>query len=114
MDDETRRKVVGLVGLGARGRLVVVGVKQVREAARRGTLVFAFVAPDVSRHSQDKVVPLLEAKGVRYTEGLSAVELGAAVGRETTAAVGVVDLQLAKGIRALVDSDPRGSVRRMV
>ena len=33
-------------------------------------------------------------------------ELGAAVGRESTAAVGVVDPQLAKGIRAIVESAP--------
>ena len=33
-----------LLGLGLRGRLVVVGVNQVRDAAMRGTLVLAVVA----------------------------------------------------------------------
>ena len=66
----------------------------------------AVVAPDASRNSLDKVVPMLRARDVRMIEGPSAAELGAAVGRESTAAVGVVDPQLARGIRALVESAP--------
>jgi ribosomal protein L7Ae-like RNA K-turn-binding protein len=50
-----------------------------------------------------KVVPLLEARGVRIVHASSASELGAAVGREQTAAVGIVDRDLARGIRELVD-----------
>ncbi|HET6681328.1 MAG TPA: ribosomal L7Ae/L30e/S12e/Gadd45 family protein [Gemmatimonadaceae bacterium] len=106
MDESTRRRLLGLLGLGVRGRLAVVGVQQVRDAAKRGTLALAVVAPDVSRHSKDKIVPLLVAKHVRVIEGPSASELGAAVGRETTAAIGVVDRQLARGIRALVEQGP--------
>ena len=88
------------------GRLVVVGVQLVRDAAQRGKLQLAVIAPDASRNSLDKVVPMLEAKRIRMIEAPSATELGAAVGRESTAAVGVVDAQLAKGIRALVESAP--------
>ena len=32
LEETTRRKVLGLVGLGARGRLVVIGAEQVAEA----------------------------------------------------------------------------------
>ena len=88
------------------GRLVVIGVQLVRDAAQRGKLLVAVVAPDASRNSLDKVVPMLRAKRIGMIEGPSAAELGAAVGRESTAAVGVVDPQLAKGIRALVESAP--------
>ena len=104
MDDAARRKLLGLIGLGARGRMVVVGVERVREAALRGKLALAVVAPDASRHSLDKVVPLLTARHVRLIRGPSATELGAVVGRESTAAVGVVDRQLANGIRELLES----------
>jgi ribosomal protein L7Ae-like RNA K-turn-binding protein len=93
-----------MIGLGVRGRLAVVGVERVREAAMKHKLVMAFVAPDASRHSLDKIVPLLDARRVRYVRGPGAAMLGQAVGRDTTAAVGIVDRQLAKGIRALVDS----------
>jgi ribosomal protein L7Ae-like RNA K-turn-binding protein len=106
MDAAATRKLLGLVGLGVRGRLAVVGVEQVRDAAKKGTLALAVVAPDASRHSLDKVVPLLRAKKVLMIEGPDATALGHAVGRESAAAVGVVDWKLARGIRAIVDSAP--------
>ena len=106
MNAEATRKLLGLVGLGVRGRLAVVGVEQVRDAAKKGRLALAVVAPDASRHSLDKVVPLLRAKKVLVIQGPGATALGHAVGRESTAAVGVVDWKLARGIRAIVDSAP--------
>lgn len=104
--DAVRRKVLGLVGLGVRGRLVVVGVEQVREAARKGGLRLALVAMDVSRHSLDKVLPVLRATKVQIVEWPSAAELGAASGRDSTAAVGIVDQALARGIRDAVEPAP--------
>jgi ribosomal protein L7Ae-like RNA K-turn-binding protein len=106
MNAITARKLLRLLGVGMNGRLVVVGVQQVRDAAQRGKLRLAIIAPDASQHSLNKVVPMLRAKRIRLIEGPSASELGAAVGRESTAAVGVVDTQLASGIRALVESAP--------
>ena len=97
-------RVLRLVGLGVRSRGVVVGVEQVRQAAKKGKLAFAIVALDASLNSREKVVPLLQARHVKFVEGPSAAELGAAVGREQTAAVGVIDRQLASGIRQLVES----------
>jgi ribosomal protein L7Ae-like RNA K-turn-binding protein len=95
-------RLLRLIGLGVRARTVVVGVAQVRLAAKKGSLVFAVIAPDASANSRDKIVPLLRARRVNFVEGPTAAELGAAVGREQTAAVGVIDVQLARGIRELV------------
>ena len=106
MNAEVTRRMLRLVGLGVRSRGAVVGVERVREAARKGKLVLAVVAQDASEHSIAKVVPLLEARRVRVLRAPSAIDLGHAVGREQTAAVGIVDRQLAKGIRALMDSGP--------
>ena len=103
--DPRWRKIAGLLGLGARGRLVVVGVEQVREAAKRGRVLVAVVAPDVSRHSKDKILPLLKARNITTVEGPSAAALGAAVGRETTAVVGIVDRDLARGVRAALNAN---------
>lgn len=109
MDASTQRRLLGLLGLGVRGRGAVVGVERVREAAKKGLLAVAVVAPDASRHSLDKVVPLLEARRIRIIEGPSAEVLGNAVGREATAVVGVTDRSLASGVLALfgagVDGD---------
>ena len=109
MDSETRRKALGLLGLGVRGRLVVVGVEQARAAVQRGIGAFALVAADASRHSLNKIVPMLKAKGVRVSEAFSAAELGGAVGRETTAVVVITDRQLADGVRRLVESSPQAA-----
>lgn len=113
LDDERRRKVLGLLGLGARGRLVIVGTEQVRLAAQKGKVVLAMVAVDASRHSLDKVVPVLRARRVEMVEWPSAAELGGAVGRETTAAIGIVDQGLARGIRgAVAGAPPAGDATR--
>jgi ribosomal protein L7Ae-like RNA K-turn-binding protein len=114
LDEAVRRKVLGLVGLGARGRLVVVGTEQVKIAAQKGSLQMALVAQDVSRHSLEKVVPVLRARRVEMVEWPSAAELGGAVGRETTAAIGIVDQALARGIRgAVAGAAPAGDATRV-
>ena len=74
----------------------------VREASKRNKVYLAVVATDASANSLDKVVPLLNARRVRFIEVPSAALLGAAVGRDQTAVVGIVDRQLAAGISDLV------------
>jgi len=101
MDAAGQRKLLGLIGLGLRGRGAVVGVEQVRAAAQHGTLALAVVAPDASAHSRKKLLPMLRAKGIDVVEGPASTALGAAVGRESAAAVGIVDRDLARGIRAV-------------
>lgn len=106
MDARSARRMLRLVGLGVRSRGVVVGVEQVREAVKKGHATLAIVASDASQHSVSKVVPLLEARHVRVLRDVSSSDLGQAVGREQTAAVAVVDKELARGIRALMESAP--------
>ena len=101
MDPGQQRKLIGLIGLGVRGRGAVIGVERVRDAAKRGKLHLAIAAPDASSNSLEKVVPLLRARGITIVAGPSAAELGAAAGREATAVIGIVDKGLSKGIRAL-------------
>lgn len=105
MEEGVQRKLLGLVGLGVRARNAVVGVEQVRDAAKKGKLKLAIVAPDASRHSLDKVLPLLKARRVQVVHGPMAAALGAAVGRESAAAVGVLDRALAAGMRRLLSGE---------
>ena len=112
MEEGVAHRVLGLIGLGVRGGGAVVGVELVREAAKKGKLALAVIAPDASRHSLAKVKPLLEAKRIRIIEAPGAHPLGAAVGRESTAAVGVVDRNLARGILAIVDAGSAEPDRR--
>lgn len=106
LSEVSRRKVMGLVGLGLRGRLAVVGAERVREQARKGALKLALVAQDASHNTRDKVLPMLLAKRIHIIEWPSAAELGGVAGRESTAAIGIVDQALARGIRDAVDSVP--------
>jgi ribosomal protein L7Ae-like RNA K-turn-binding protein len=99
IDEAGRRKILGLVGLGLRGRLAVVGVQQVRDAAKRGKLKIALVASDASKNSLDKFKGLLTGRSVPVLEMFSAAELGSATGREAVAVVGVTDAGLAEGIK---------------
>jgi ribosomal protein L7Ae-like RNA K-turn-binding protein len=105
---ESMQRMMRLLGLGVRSRGAIVGVQQVREAAKRNKVVLAVVASDASQNSLDKLVPLLNARRVRFIEVPSAVALGAAVGRDQTAVVGIVDRQLAAGVSALVTAVPDG------
>jgi ribosomal protein L7Ae-like RNA K-turn-binding protein len=102
VDPVRLQRMYRLLGLGVRSRGAVVGVSQVREAAKRNKVLFAVVAVDASTNSIEKVVPLLNARRVRFIEVPSATELGAAVGREQTAVVGIIDRQLAAGVRDAV------------
>lgn len=112
MDAVTERRLLGLIGLGVRARNAVVGVDRVRDAARHGKLRLAVVAPDASHHSREKVLPLLEARGVQVVEGPLAAVLGAAAGRESTAAIGITDSALARGVRALLGHPVRERTTR--
>lgn len=109
MDAAARERLFRLIGLGVRGRGAIVGVERVREGVKKNKVAYAVVAADASRHSLDKVIPLLNARRVRFVEVPSATELGGVAGRESTAVVGIVDRQLAKGIRALVESGSTGA-----
>jgi len=114
MDAVVRQRMLRLLGLGMRSRGVIVGVRQVREAAKHNKVIMAVVATDVSSNSLDKVVPLLNGRRVKFVEVPSAAELGAAVGRVETAVVGIVDRQLAAGVSALVNSGSLGATEEDV
>jgi ribosomal protein L7Ae-like RNA K-turn-binding protein len=102
------QKILRLAGLGVRARTAVVGVEQVRREAERGRVRLGLIAADASVHSRDKVVPLLAAKGVTMLEMPSAERLGGIAGKVSTAAVGILDARLARGMREAVQTE--GSV----
>ncbi len=101
-DAVAKRKILGLIGLGLRGRLAVVGVNQVRDAAKRGKLKVALVASDASKNSLDKVSGVLKALDVPVVGALSAAELGGVAGREAVAVIGVTNAGLARGIMTAI------------
>jgi len=87
-----------LLGLGARAGSLTIGTNGVRAALQRGDLALVVVAKDVSGRTQQKVLRLAQAKGIRCLSGPTAVALGRALGRASVQAVGVRDAHLAAGI----------------
>jgi ribosomal protein L7Ae-like RNA K-turn-binding protein len=90
--------LMGLVGLGFRGRRVVVGVEAVRRELQAGKCWCVVVADDASPRAMEKVVRLATAKGVPLLPGPSAAAIGAQLGKPPVMAVGVRDRALAGGM----------------
>ena len=91
-------RLLGLLGLGLRGRRVVVGVEAVRKELQAGRCRCVVVAADASARTVDKVVRLASARQVPIVTGPSAAEIGARLGKPPVMAVGVRDRALADGI----------------
>lgn len=108
MDEVRQRKVLGLLGLGMRGRLAVVGVDRVREAVKGGRVRVAVVAKDASPNARQKVDGLLVGRRVPTLEVESAEELGRIAGKQSAAVVGVVDDKLAAGLLAIAKTADAG------
>ncbi len=90
--------LAGLLGLGARGRKVVIGVAGVRARLQRGTVAAVVLAADASERTREKVERLAVARGVPVVVGPVAARLGQRLGRPPVQAVGVEDRALARGL----------------
>jgi ribosomal protein L7Ae-like RNA K-turn-binding protein len=90
--------LLGLVGLGYRGRRIVVGVDAVRKELQAGKCWCVVVAEDASPRALEKVVRLATAKGVALVPGPRAAAIGAQLGKPPVMAVGVRDRALAGGM----------------
>ena len=91
-------RLLGLIGLGYRGRGIVVGVDAVRRDLQQGSCRCVVVAQDAGPRTAEKVVRLAAAKGVPLVPGPRAAAIGARLGRPPVMAVGVRDRGLARGM----------------
>jgi ribosomal protein L7Ae-like RNA K-turn-binding protein len=91
-------RLLGLLGLGMRGGLVVVGVDAVRKELQGGTVRCVVLAGDASPRAVYKVVRLAAGRRVPLVAGPEAAAIGARLGRPPVMAVGVRDRGLAEGI----------------
>ncbi len=90
--------LLGLIGLGYRGRRVVVGVDAVRKELQAGKCWCVVVAEDASPRAVEKVVRLATGRNVPLLTGPSATAIGAQLGKPPVMAVGVRDRALASGM----------------
>jgi ribosomal protein L7Ae-like RNA K-turn-binding protein len=92
------RSLLGLIGLGYRGRRVVVGVDAVRKELQARKCWCVVVAQDASPRAIDKVVRLASARAVPIVPGPRAAAIGAQLGKPPVMVVGVRDRALADGM----------------
>jgi ribosomal protein L7Ae-like RNA K-turn-binding protein len=100
-------RLLGLLGLGFKGRLVIIGVDRVREALQAGKLACVVVAADASERAREKVVRLAAARQVPMLDGPTADEIGARLGRPGVMVVGVLDRALALGLASASHGRPK-------
>lgn len=74
-----------------------------REAVRAGEARLVLIAEDLTATGFDKVVPVVESRGVPHVIRYTRAELGGAVGRSPLAAVAVTDRGFADRLKALLD-----------
>ena len=91
-------RLLGLLGLGYRGRRIVVGVEAVRRELQSGKCWCVVVASNASPRAMEKVVRLASGKGVPIVPGPGAAAIGAQLGKPPVMVVGVRDRALADGI----------------
>ena len=91
-------RILGLIGLGYRGRRVVIGVDAVRRELQAGKCWCVVVAEDASPRALEKVVRLAAAQSVPIVPGPCAAAIGAQLGKPPVMAVGVRDRALAGGM----------------
>ena len=90
------RALLDLLGLAARAGALVRGTDATRQAVRDGDVHGVIVAADTSPTQRQKLVPLLEARRVRFHECLTRQALGAALGRAPVSAAGLTNAGFAR------------------
>src|ERR671922_2811302 len=91
-------RLLGLIGLGYRGRRLVIGVDAVRRELQSGRCWCVVVAEDASPRAVEKVVRLAAAKSVPIVPGPRAAAIGAQLGKPPVMAVGVRGRPVARGM----------------
>ena len=97
--------MLGLLGLGARGGRVAIGVGAARAALQRGEARVLVLASDASERALEKVERLAGGTGVPVIRGPAAGTIGDRLGRPPVMAVAVRDRELAKGLLAIAARD---------
>jgi ribosomal protein L7Ae-like RNA K-turn-binding protein len=107
------RAGTGLLGLGAKARRLAVGVDAAREALRRGVAEGLVLASDAGERARERLVPLATHKRVPILRGPTAAALGDVLGRPPVHGVAVLDRQLARGLRAYLETEERGETAKV-
>jgi ribosomal protein L7Ae-like RNA K-turn-binding protein len=99
---------LGLLGLAARARTLLVGTGAVRDGLQCNRVAAVLLAADRSARTAEKVERLARARGIPVVAGPPAAELGQRLGRGAVQAVGLTDAAMARGFLAKLGSGTVG------
>ena len=92
-----KKNTLGVIGLAARARGVVIGTNQVLEAVRNNKAKLVLYAADVSQNTRKTITDKSAYYSVRAEEtDITTEELGRAVGHSNTAAIAFTDANFVK------------------
>ena len=94
------KNTLGVIGLAARARGIVIGTNQVLEAVRKGKAKLVLMASDVSDNTRKNLNDKSNYYSVQIEEiDITTEELGKTVGHSNTAAVAFTDLNFVNAYR---------------
>lgn len=92
-----KKNTLGVIGLAARARGIVIGTNQVLEAIRGNKAKLVLIACDVSENTRKTLTDKSAYYSVSSEQiDITAVELGHAVGHSNTAAIAFTDASFIK------------------
>ena len=101
-----KKNTLGVIGLAARARGIVIGTNQVLETIRNGKAKLVLIACDVSDNTRKALTDKSAYYSVSYEQiDITTVELGHAVGHSNTAAVAFTDQSFVKAYKKSVSGE---------
>lgn len=98
MNDDKKKSLLFRIGLGRRSGKLIVGTEMVCDGIRDGKVILAIEADSVSANSKKRIencASYYETQIIKL-DGVSAEELGKAIGKSSVACVGATDENIAK------------------
>ena len=92
-----KKNTMGVIGLAARARGIVIGTNQVLEAIRSKKAKLVLIACDVSDNTRKNLTDKANFYSAKTQEtDITAEELGRAVGHSNTASIAFTDMNFVK------------------
>ncbi len=102
-------EIRGLLGLARRAGRLCVGSRETRIGLHRGEVRLVILAGDASPRDRERVLRVAEEEDVPARIAGDRGTLGAAIGRDAVAVLGVRDAGMAGGLLARLDGNEGGT-----
>ncbi len=101
-----KKNTLGVIGLAARARGIVIGTNQVLEVIRNKKAKLVLFACDVSDNTRKNITDKSNYYSVKVEEiDITTEQLGAAVGHSRTSAIAFTDINFVNAYRKSMEKD---------